>query len=53
MIKNVYLGFFDKQGSHTDGYKQIMHIVNTFRVTHSTNEDLHDIKRITKFRIIY
>jgi hypothetical protein len=45
MIKNVYLGFFDKQGSHTDGYKKIMHIVNTFRVTHSSNEDLHNIKR--------
>jgi hypothetical protein len=45
----VYLGFFDKfnllQSSHTDGYIFFLHIVNTFCVTHFTNEDLLNIKR--------
>ena len=31
--------------SHTDGYKNLLHIVSKFRVAHSTNEDLHSIKR--------
>ena len=52
MVKNVYLGFFDKlifynlhMASHTDGYFFFfLHIVSTFRVTHSTNEDLLNIK---------
>ena len=38
MVKNVYLGFFDKfnlQSSHTDGYIFFLHIVNTFHVIHT------------------
>ena len=31
--------------AHTDELKKILCIVNTFRVTHSTNEDLLNIKR--------
>ena len=51
MVKNVYLGFFDKinllQSSHTDGYiffsAHCKHVpCNT--LTHSTNEDLLNIK---------
>jgi len=52
MVKNVYLGFFDKfnllQSSHTDGYifvsAHYKHVpCNT--LTDSTNEDLLNIKR--------
>ena len=31
--------------SHTDGYIFLLHIVNTFSVTHSTNADIPNIKR--------
>jgi len=38
MVKNVYLGYFDKfnllQSSHADRYIFYLHIVNTFHVTH-------------------
>jgi hypothetical protein len=29
-----WVDFLTNMASHTDGYKQILHIVNTFRVTH-------------------
>ena len=51
MVKNVYLGFFDKfnllQSSHTHGYIFFCTFVNTFRVAHlhTTNDDLLNIKR--------
>ena len=45
MVKNVYLGFLFNlhMASRTDGYIFFLHI-DTFRVTHSTNEDLLNIK---------
>ena len=41
----MYLGFFDKHGCTYWRLNKIWRIVNTFRVTHSTNEDLLNIKR--------
>jgi hypothetical protein len=43
--KYVPMIFLTNMASHTDGYIFILHIVITFSVTHSTNEDLLNIKR--------